>query len=104
MDQILQNPADNKWQRNFRNMPPGQRLPSTLTLFPSVNLSPRNHTKNYTTETKNEFHADGYDKEYHKHGTNEFGNKQFFDKTYANAKIRTNDMLIVRKHKHVKGQ
>mgnify|MGYP000616223784 CR=1 FL=1 len=53
---------------------------------------------------KNEFITDGYDEDYHRLGDNDFGNKKYFDKHYANETQKTKYMLINRKHKKVKGK
>ena len=59
---------------------------------------------NLKTEMKNEFITDGYDEDYHRLGDNDFGNKKYFDKHYANETQKTKYMLINRKHKKVKGK
>ena len=98
--------SQHRWQSQFRSIGPGQKMPSAVTVFPAVNLSPQNLGKNYITEKIIQTEGvrlspvgeewDRYD------GTH--GNKMYFDKNYMNEKVKYQKLLIKRDFHEVKGK
>lgn len=93
--------SQQKWQSNFRNIAPGQDLPTKLTIFPTVNVSPKNLRGNFTTEymgrnqTVKRFNRDEADQ----YGQNEHGVRKYFEKDYMNEHVTTKPMLVNRTFK-----